>query len=675
MLNPFAKDLLKKVKELYDLEFKNNNKDGFDYNHSTEMGHGFEHILGVIKRAAKISQEALKYMRIQDVPKNFDSMVACSAALHDIGNLVNRSGHNIYSGAFIRGDLKLSDIEIAATTSVPKQKGQLDTAIDYVVNFYLKSNIDKETADKLMYNERQRMLWCKSLALEMTRNGYVNYFDNKGFTVKTAIEPPELFEKINTVFTEAMLGHTEFIPREELNKIEEIKDILYKNLSPIEIEMIIDAVEDHNRDYKVLENGKEDKTQPSILQNIYGNIVFDADKDDCIETFIIRSYLFAMNELGKKNPIKFFNDDGTPNVDVVVDDIIAQMAGRFSLGTETLKRLNIENIEEIEKLIPMYAHPSCADEFKHWDFALKSPDNNILCHYQGKECEVKIEGGKYGLYDATGLDKEPYYIFKINERTNVPIWPKDADVYFTAKGGRDVNFKFPLPVLNKEELSERLSFYLNLTPLCDVNHYNEAYARIVDTINKTLAIGMTPEEAVRYYESPDNLDDVLENYDKYKSLISEVNVSYDGIQSAKQVDKSLRLPPLSNIIDAVYAGETGFNWEDIDRLYHVPKCVVIDMIRREILSNEVKCVEIAAVDKLSGFDTLCDEAENKFGSSFVGTFREYIKEGFEDYINSSQYKEMSTMDKILSVFRKDNEENKEENKEEKILTLSKHFER
>lgn len=605
MLSDNTKKLLEKINKLYNLEISENGLE-------KEIGHGIEHIKGVVKRAARISQTIPENER----DKNFDDIVAAVAALHDIGNLIERKGHNVYSGAFIRKGLKISDIPMAYNSDNPLQKGDFKDAQNMALLFFLKTHFTNEEFESVLENLNTKKV---NILLEKISEKIYNeniLADNTKKPDPNTIEEI-LFDKLQEMSMQK--EDLRFLSRDQLLCIEEIQNLIDTSFTPQEKDLIIKAVEDHNRDFEIDKFGKEDKSHPRTAANIYGKIVFDADKDDTLETFIIRSYLYVKNELAKKDNNLFVDKEGKLIEKRVIDDILSQMLVRFAPSKESLSRIGYENLD-IE--VPSFVHPSSADPFSMWDFAEHDKEGNVVCTYNDMLCYIKTEkdGEKYTVYSTSS--STPLFDLKVDKETRIPIIPDEMLIHASLSGGRDVRFQLPLPK-DKASLEDRMKFFKDIAFYGSDFNYTECYNYIKGVIDQVR--DMTPEQAIDFFENPDSLEQVALKYDAYKETKEEYNKRID-ISSLN----SKFLPPLNALITMVKREPGEYKWETVNMLYEFTPQTIYSFSKEAKLKTFL--VNSKESDKAQVKKDYLKNLEEEYGKDFLKVFKSQINECFNEYI-------------------------------------------
>ncbi len=604
MLTENTKKILEIVEKLYRQESLENGLD-------KEIGHGIEHIKGVVKRAARISQQVSE----DDKDENFDDLVAATAALHDIGNLINREFHNIYSGAFIRNSLKVSDLQMHFNSEKPLQKGKETDAQNAVMLFYLKTHFTKEDISYILGHLEDEKIKdvLDKIANFMYNKEYFNGLKHEMDQKKIRLFLKDTLEQMTSI------DASHFLSRKELLIIKQLQEQIDKTFSSKEKEMIIKAVEDHNRDYEINENGLEIESKPKKADNIYGKIVFDADKDDTIETFVIRSYLFVKNELADKLPHVFYDENKNLIESRVIDDILSQLEIRFAPSAENLKNIGYSNADIIP---PSFVHGSTADPFSKWKFAKHDKKGNIMCTYNDTLCyisEIKA-GEKYTVFSVS--DSKPLFDLEVNKDTKIPIIPDDVLLYASLSGGRDVRFQLPLPK-DEESLNQRMEFFKKIAFYADDFNYEEAYNFMKGIIEQTK--DMSPEEAIDMFETPDSLSQIALKYDAYK-------VSKDGEYKGISLDtlSTTILPNINQIIIDAKKGKDNYGWNVAKLLYDIDEEVIYAMsktaeIKTFVVNNKNSNIEDIKSDYIKNL-------KDEYGDKFISTFKKEIDDCFNEHI-------------------------------------------
>lgn len=270
------------------------------------IGHEVEHIKGVVLRADNISDIISNEYKATDNGSPIDKgIVATVAALHDIGNTIERSSHEHMGRGIIQGELSPQDI-----LSVPMftKENQSD--------LYGKETILKEYFDihKEPFSKENLSTLNDKLQTAAYEVGVVCLKFRVGYNTI----PASNFEKTinqmfgNDIFDVAMDKFKSIINENKMTYTPELQQCIDSDMGSKlqsltaqiqqvypkgseDLTKIAEAVQDHNIDFKPnLGTGEIDRYE---ARNVYGSIVADADKDNVFETFEIRTLAFSINKL------------------------------------------------------------------------------------------------------------------------------------------------------------------------------------------------------------------------------------------------------------------------------------------------------------------------------------------------------------------------------------------
>lgn len=270
------------------------------------IGHEVEHIKGVVLRADNISDIISNEYKATDNGSPIDKgIVATVAALHDIGNTIERSSHEHMGRGIIQGELSPQDI-----LSVPMftKENQSD--------LYGKETILKEYFDthKEPFSKENLSTLNNKLQTAAFEVGAVCLKFQVGYNSIPASNFEKPIHQIfgNDIFDVAMDKFKSIIDENKMTYTSELQQCIDSDMGSKlhdltaqiqqeypkgseELTKIAEAVQDHNIDFKPnLETGEIDRYE---ARNVYGSIVADADKDNVFETFEIRTLAFSINKL------------------------------------------------------------------------------------------------------------------------------------------------------------------------------------------------------------------------------------------------------------------------------------------------------------------------------------------------------------------------------------------
>ncbi len=299
----------------------------------SDNGHLKEHIKTVLERMRKLIDlfNANKTEEMNHNPQyEIDDAVALAvAAYHDIGNSLNRKYHNHLARGIIQGELTYSDI-----LSVPIKSFSKEKQSEYIRIFKEK---DTEKISEALKDDRKRTEIIKHIFIPkaLFEKGYNDQESDKiieNISGKYNISPDEL----NLV--KKTLDRIEPADPEKLRAITRaFKDCFDIN----QINKIAEAVQDHNIDYK--NDGSR-----YLARNIYGSLIFDADKDDVAMTFAFRTLAYALNSW-TKNSDKFINN-GLPDFRKCVSHILHQSWERFRINCFTAPHKDIHTYKHLDDI-------------------------------------------------------------------------------------------------------------------------------------------------------------------------------------------------------------------------------------------------------------------------------------------------------------------------------------
>lgn len=255
------------------------------------IGHEIEHINGVILRAMEyaelVNSDLAAYKQKEPVDMG---IVATCAALHDIGNVIERDAHGQYAYGIVMGRLSLNDFfkvpyknsvtgsffnndDLERFKKAVKINGYSFSAMDTEFYHAALSFLTAQVFFDLSYNER-------NISSEIELRHYLKQYEHLSSDLEDAIVK-NLFDKDGEILAT--------YKKELKNMTFQLQQIFGE--SSKEIEIIANAVQDHNVDYK-------NELERYRARSIYGMIVSDADKDTVPEVFAIRTIAYAANKLG-----------------------------------------------------------------------------------------------------------------------------------------------------------------------------------------------------------------------------------------------------------------------------------------------------------------------------------------------------------------------------------------
>lgn len=309
------------------------------------IGHEIEHINGVMLRTKKyvtiVNSSLSDYGETS--PVDYGIAATC-AALHDIGNEIERDGHNHFGFGIIKGRLTIDDY-----FSVPvlnKSNGKYLTP-DEISD--IKESIEKNgyllSENFKLYEKVYEDLIRVQAMFEIAYKG-------KDITNESALEEylvnrfPNITNKMLSSVKNEIIKNNQMIVKHnpKLKNITVMLENIFGKHSD-ELDIIAKAVQDHNVDYK-------NKNLRYVSRSIYGSIVSDADKDNSPEVFAIRTIAYAANKLGvqkhipfcvTKNPsaevAKAFPGVYKPNIDNCIKHVCHQSWERFRISEKEFEKL------------------------------------------------------------------------------------------------------------------------------------------------------------------------------------------------------------------------------------------------------------------------------------------------------------------------------------------------
>lgn len=306
--NHQLKQFLYKIEHFYQPE-NPKQKDG--------IGHEIEHIKGVIRRTKTISDIVNNNLESYNTNTPIDINIATTvAALHDIGNVIDRDSHNHFGAGIILGQLNVEYI-LRVPVSCDKNIAT-DDKIKNALKYFRENGYD---LSKLSNQSSTYKLL--STAFRIKAQFEVGYHDKD---LKTENEVLTfLKEKFQTIDDETLKSLKNSLYNNShvqiINPVKELKNIT-KSLHQVypkgseELFIIADAVQDHNIDFCISKTGIKERYNSRTL---YGNIVSDADKDNVPETFAIRTLAYAVNKIGVEKKSDYLIEKDKNNNPVFID--------------------------------------------------------------------------------------------------------------------------------------------------------------------------------------------------------------------------------------------------------------------------------------------------------------------------------------------------------------------
>ena len=292
------------------------------------IGNESSHVFGVIKRSLQrmdLINENEEFKSKLDAPLQKDIVLAV-AALHDVGDVIGRNNHNQFSKGIIQGKLYLQDILNEKAEPFNRLPADTRKTIKNYVSdsLFFKNEVDGDFYDFTKINEICPDIDAQNAIFEALKiksqfdcfyNRDFNYsnilsFDNY-FSTRFAIPKDSyLYKSIEkyamsikqtqqymnapVITDKAINANVNDLKEFEQNirryyhQCHTLSQMLHSAYSSEELEIIANAVQEHNIDYKFAKNRFEGSS-------IYSMIVADADKDNSIKTAILRRHLFTRN--------------------------------------------------------------------------------------------------------------------------------------------------------------------------------------------------------------------------------------------------------------------------------------------------------------------------------------------------------------------------------------------
>lgn len=269
------------------------------------IGHEVEHICGVMLRARRFAKIVNENLEQFNEKKHIDyGIVATVAALHDIGNVIERDGHNHYGFGIIKGKLTVDDYFAIPVLNKQNNKFLQQEEIEEIKESIKKNNYTFVTFKPEYKNVIVEYLKTKAFFEIAYNKKEITNEDKLIDFLKEEFHglPDDLLQEIKKDLYKEGKIIIEY--NSKLAKITALlKDIFGHNSD--ELDIIAKAVQDHNVDY-------EDIGSRYRARSLYGSIVADADKDSSPEVFAIRTIAYAANKLGLTKHVPFCLDNNPP---------------------------------------------------------------------------------------------------------------------------------------------------------------------------------------------------------------------------------------------------------------------------------------------------------------------------------------------------------------------------
>lgn len=316
------------------------NKDG--------IGHEIEHIKGVCQRSMEIYDTLKQHKYIDDTIK--PEIVLTVAALHDIGNAIDRKNHNFLGNGILNGYLTVEGIIDSASNIPERIKNDLKAKIDAI------ERNDKKVYELYRAKDIYKM-YSAVIKFEMAYNGKngKSYEKNEISQLVNKITNNIALRKKLTKDIESSFDSGKQIKYNKDLKIitEKFNECFGDNMKAKQT--VISAVTEHNMDFIEAGRGKR-----FVSSSIYGNIIADADKDNIPEVFAIRTMAFAKNFFlrGKKL-------DPKEEKDYCVGHVLHQCRERFGFSRAEYK--NLTGKDEPQPVFPEILNYKNQEDIKCYD--------------------------------------------------------------------------------------------------------------------------------------------------------------------------------------------------------------------------------------------------------------------------------------------------------------------
>ncbi len=340
----------------------------------TGIGHEIEHMKGVMHRSDEIAGV------INDNPGKYDGIKIDTkisttiAALHDIGNTVSRSIHNLIGMGTVQGSLSVEDILSApfGRQSTPKDSIEKILAVDD----------GKADLSSLTLKEQNTYIQALSevIAFDIGYSGIsLDEIDTNSEAMSRAVNGLKENSKL--------IDDLQYNP-----DLKGITEGLHELFTDDEIKIIAEAIQDHNIDH--------DGADRYTARSIYGMIVADADKDNVIETFIIRTLAFSENKCPMMYD-RFVDDYGFADIETCRENVAAQAWERFRPLLSGLEAKYQDVPAFIKEVYGIEGLKGVAAGNEAEEYVREHPDV-VLREYNGTEYCIKQEKGddSYSQIDA-----------------------------------------------------------------------------------------------------------------------------------------------------------------------------------------------------------------------------------------------------------------------------------
>lgn len=331
--NKDLKNMLRDIEKFYQPEHPEL-KDG--------IGHEVEHIKGVIRRTEEITN--IVKDNTNEKPRMDLSITV--AALHDIGNVINRDFHGHLGLGILKGELSFNDIlDVPIKFKYDSNKVFATEKDIKVVKDYLNNNLNYKSTKEL--NKRQRALFLECIkiksAFDIGYNGInpekvKKYLKNEfGLSPKSIDRVTSKILKNNKETGKLEYKGINYEKSKELKELTSKIHQIYPSGSE-ELDIIAKAVQDHNIDFCI---NKQNEKERYEARNLYGMIVADADKDNVPETFAVRTLAYALNKWWSVDHNPYFSKPilMIPDMDKCMTHVLHQANERFRQQFEPHKGL------------------------------------------------------------------------------------------------------------------------------------------------------------------------------------------------------------------------------------------------------------------------------------------------------------------------------------------------
>ncbi len=435
------------------------------------IGHEIEHLKGVVMRSDIICEEIINNPNIEQEPDK--NIVKAVAALHDIGNIITRAGHNNIGAGIVRGQLRIDDILDTPMETVERGKKKIltESEMEHLrqsigrgpLGVYFEVKDLSEREKNALHIAMSQMVAFDIGFGNITPTGYtvgsiypaqraafdemaaetskaildngINLFKNEQYWIdRFGLDPNDekdqqvIKQVMKQIFDQDDLEEIDFFRNDiSARKIDNIKlrakdihfDPRLKDVSSdlaktfsdnkFAINIIADAVQDHNIDWYADDAGNLERYK---ARSIYGAIVADADKDSCPATFAMRSMLFTINKLHTKDGWKLGELNKAQKKELF-DNVLAQANQRY--------RAAYANKSECYGLYAYQKQPSEIKSQKGVTLSETVKESEEKKYFNWSK-GVTEAGQYYGINPAGGDDNYSQLNHRFGEKITNKIW-------------------------------------------------------------------------------------------------------------------------------------------------------------------------------------------------------------------------------------------------------------